>query len=529
MKRFSQLLPLVGLLLVFFYIRVHHVENLLYFVDELRHIGRAQVVWKFTDIDISTTPHKSLVYYWMGLFGLPVHLPGWLARTSVAIFSLLGGAGTYALGRELFSKRVGLVSLLVLSFFPFMYFFDRMALSDPLASALSVIVAWWSVVTARRPTHTRSVALGLLITFMLIAKVLTVPLIALPIMAGMLLSKNSINFKLPLKAELLRLWGIYKPHLITFLGITGVIWGIIMGFYVIRARFSNEPASPIVNSYLYDSRGPAYNMGRFMDTLEHFWGWPLVAITILAIVILAYRKPYHALFLWFGPVVLWGTLLLVARQFTTRYITIAGHLAVVGIVAGLFELLTWWQGRPYQRVAWLPISVLVLWVVGFGGNFWGILIDDPLQLELPARDQHEYFRNQTGYGLRDALYDVAARPNVSVNSEVPVVVGIVRNCSFLLHHIPEDLPLKVECSVYSYLHRYEWPPFGMRMRHLHQVLDAHDEVYLIVENLSELYPMLDYELLGADAELLKVYHRPFDGIDVEVYRLFRQKQYRIVG
>lgn len=529
MKRFSQLLPLVGLFLVFFYLRIHHIENLLYFVDELRHIGRAQIVWKFTDIDISTTPHKSLVYYWMGLFGLPVHLPGWLARTSVAIFSLLGAAGTYALGRELFSKRVGLVSLGVLSFLPFMYFFDRMALSDPLASSLTVIVAWWGLVTARRPTHTRSVVLGLLVTLMLIAKVLTAPLILLAILAGMLLSSNRIDFNLPLKSELKRLWDIYKPHLLTFLSIIGTIWTVIMGFYVIRTHFGKEPASPIINSYLYDSRGPDYNMGRFLDTLEHFWGWPLVALALLSFILLAYHKPYHALYLWFGPFILWGTLIIVANQFTTRYITIAGHLAIIAIVAGLFELLTVWQGRPYQRLGWVPLGVMAIWTVGFGVHFWQMMIHDPLSLDLPTRDRHEYFRNQTGYGLRDALYDVAERPNISQNSDVPVVVGVGRNCSFMLHHIPEDLPLKLECSVYSYLHRYEWPVSDMRLRHLHQVLDTYGEVYVIWENVPKFYPMIDLEMLGADATLLKVYHRPFNGIDVEVYRLFPIKRYRIVG
>ncbi|MBI5930237.1 MAG: hypothetical protein HY862_13075, partial [Chloroflexi bacterium] len=84
---FTRLLPMIGLLWGFFLLRAHMIDvHMAYFIDELNHVSRAQVVWSFSDIQISTTPSKFLLYYYIGLFDLPNYLPGWLARTPVAMF-----------------------------------------------------------------------------------------------------------------------------------------------------------------------------------------------------------------------------------------------------------------------------------------------------------------------------------------------------------------------------------------------------------------------------------------------------------
>jgi hypothetical protein len=72
---------------------------------------------------------------------------------------------------------------------------------------------------------------------------------------------------------------------------------------------------------------------------------------------------------------------------------------------------------PSYRYAFISTAIILIWGIGFGGRFWRTLINDPIHLELPDRDQHEYFRNQTGYALQDVVEDVSELPMISENSD----------------------------------------------------------------------------------------------------------------
>lgn len=523
LQEFLRLLPVVGLLWLFVFIRVHSVENLAYFVDELRHIGRAKIVWSFSDIDISTTPHKFLVYYWIGLFGPPDHLPGWVSRTAVALYTPLGAAGTFILAKTLFSRRVALWSLAVITIFPFMFFYDRLALSDPLASPLVAITAWWSIITLRHPTRRNGAILGLLATFMLIAKVLTGPMLILPIAAALFLSPTPFRWRQPWRPQLEKTWQRYREVALVAAAVLVVIWVIILGFYAIRTLTSNEPSSPIVNPYLYHSAGPLYNLGRVVVILHYLWGAVLVALMAISIGILARRRPYTLLFLLSGILPLWFALVVIAKEFTTRYLTLTGQLWVVLIVGGLWllkdELAGWLQKQaPGLRVlAWLPFALVIIWMAAFGARFWWTLIDQPLDLRLPDRDAHEYFGNQTGYALRDLMLDVAQMDNISRNSDVPVLVGETRNCSLNVYNIPGDTPLKLECTVYSVRHSDEWPTKEQRMNHINASLAKYGDVYMMIERFDTWEDLINESMINGDLEFLRRYERPFDGVPVELY------------
>ncbi|NDJ84715.1 MAG: hypothetical protein GYB66_02410 [Chloroflexi bacterium] len=519
---FVRLLPVIGLFWLFFFLRVHRIENVLYFVDELRHIGRARLVWTFQDIDVSTTPKKILLYYYLGLFDLPFHLPGWLARTAVAIFTLLGAAGMFALARVLFSWRVGLLSLAILSFFPFMFFYDRLALSDPVTASMIAVVAWWSVLTVRRPTAQRGIVLGILMTIMLLAKTLALPLLGLPVLGVIFLSRHRPQWDRPLLPQMLLLWRTYRrPALIAGV-IVGVSWVVILGFYKLRQWTSDAPTTPIVNSYLYQSAGPVANTERIVYGMWYLWGPLLILLLVAGIVVLSRRRFRPTWYLLAAAIPYWIALVVVAGQLSTRYLTLVGHLWVIMIAAGVVELsraaAEWAADRSAwsQRVAYLPVAVLVVWVGAFSIPFWLTLLDEPVELSLPPRDEHEYFRNQTGYGLRDAMHDVARLPPISAGIDIPVVVGQVRNCSFLGHHIPAEPPVKVECRYFTYKHRHEWPPLEVRMTHLNEMLGRYGAVYVIAEDL-EGQAVIDPAMVAGDFELIKTYERPFDGFPVELY------------
>lgn len=526
LHQFLRLLPVVGLVWLFFFPRAHAVENMAYFIDELRHIGRAQIVWSFKDIDISTTPHKFLVYYWIGIFGPSEHLPGWLSRTAVALYTPIGAAGTFALAKTLFSRRTALAALLLLGFFPFMFFYDRLALSDPLASPLAVLVAWWSIKMIQKPSDKRAIGLGILASLMLIGKVITGTILLMPVTAALFLSPYRLEWGQEWRPQLKKLWLVYGRAALITAGTVVVIWGVILGFYVIRTIVSPTPSSPIVNPYLYQSAGPIHNVERVLAIFRYLWGPLLIGLMAVSIGILGRRYPYRLGYLLSGIVPLWIIMILVAKELTTRYLTVTGQLWVVLMVGGwgvlgdeLAQRLNKHGSGWGQALRWLPLGVILVWVLSFALPFWSTLVDDPLQLEIPTRDQHEYFRNQTGYGIRDLMLDVSKMENISQNSDVPVLVGEVRNCSLMLFHIPDNTPLKLECSVYSTRHSDEWPELEKRMSHFNTALETYGAVYMMVERFAEWPKLIDEEALQGEMTLLGVYERPFEGIAIELYRV----------
>ncbi|NJL95621.1 MAG: hypothetical protein HC915_18775, partial [Anaerolineae bacterium] len=122
-------------------LRAHHILALPGFVDESLHILRAQVVFQFSDPVASFLPRKLLLYYYLGLFGLQDHNALWLARQAVALLAPLGAALSFALAWRMtrhFGAALAVVWLYALS--PFLAFFERMALADPLVSVLGLAV-----------------------------------------------------------------------------------------------------------------------------------------------------------------------------------------------------------------------------------------------------------------------------------------------------------------------------------------------------------------------------------------------------
>ena len=103
----------VALLLVMAAIRLHNLTLQEPFIDEGAHVQRARVVWSFDEHPGRFANGKLLLYFWLGLFELPPISALWIARTAIALASLLTGAGVYAVGRIFGGERAGVAALAV--------------------------------------------------------------------------------------------------------------------------------------------------------------------------------------------------------------------------------------------------------------------------------------------------------------------------------------------------------------------------------------------------------------------------------
>lgn len=517
MRRFVDLLPVIFLMWVFFFLRVHDIDTRMpYFIDELNHINRSRIIYTFTDLHVSTTPGKFLLYYYLGLFDLPPNLPGWVARTAVVILALIGAAGTYALGKSLFTRRAGMIGLALLSVFPFMIFHERLTLSDPLTASLAVMMIWYSVVFARRPTMVRANVLGAMICVMLLGKILAGPLLAMPLLAIGLFGPARLNLQQPLWSQIQRAWYHYRPFLIRIALINAVIWGLIMTFYIGRGLVDPDNTNPIVDDYIFTPEDRASqletNIDHFIEVFSDLWGPGLTILTLIAMPVLIWQRPRAAIFVLGGIGLLWVPIFVTAARPNSRYLTLVGHLWLVVVGGGI--TLLWSYARqlrsPLQRDGIVFGSIILLaWSLLFGASFSQTLIDDPTALDLPEAELNGYYRNFTGFAIRDALHYVAGQPQISKNADQNVILALTRACNFLPYHIPADLNVQIEC-----IERLN------KSVDTQQVFDTYGSVYVVWEQVDPPTRIADPRWINARLEWLATFERPHDGIEVKVYRAY---------
>lgn len=528
LRKFSQLLPVICMMWVFLFWRVHLIDvNMPYFIDELNHINRARIVWTFEDLHVSTTPGKFLLYYYLGLFDIPPNLPGWIARTATTILTLIGAAGTYALARTLFSRNAGLLALVLLSVFPFMIFHERLTLSDPLTASFAVVMIWWSLHFARKPSLKKANILGAIICVMLLGKILAGPLVVMPLVAIVFMNGVKVQWREPLIPQFMTIWREYQPYLMRVFWINIIVWGILLSFYVGRGLIDPDNTNPIVDDYIYTPEDRASqlegNIEHMIEVFRYLWGIGLTLLSTIAISLLIWKRRNTALYLLGGIAILWVPLFVMAARPNSRYLTLVGHLWIVVVAGGIY--LAWQMIKelpsPTQRLAVsTPILLLLIWAFSFGMNFSQTLITEPDEVGLPEAELNGYYRNFTGFALRDSLNYVVDQPPISDNTDEIVLVALTRACNFLPYHIedPAKLNLHIEC-----LGRYT------KYEDISRIFAEYGEVYAIWEQIDPPTRIADPRWIRGRMVLLKTYERPHDGFAVNVYRIIPQDEPPIGG
>lgn len=105
-----------------------------------------------------------LLYYgimdgWTLIMGESV----WMLRLPSVIFGLIAVSATFALGRELFDKQVGLISALLLGVSHFFIYYTREARMYTLLLALVILATWAYLRWLNNPTWRRGIVYGVLI------------------------------------------------------------------------------------------------------------------------------------------------------------------------------------------------------------------------------------------------------------------------------------------------------------------------------------------------------------------------------
>ncbi|HEX3054210.1 MAG TPA: glycosyltransferase family 39 protein [Aggregatilineaceae bacterium] len=510
-RSFLFLAPIIFLLLLQFYLRIHNPYALPGFVDEASHIARASIVYDFDQDPLLFSHGKLLYYYWLGIFRPGVYAELEVARWGLAIFTLLTSAFLMAVAREIAGRRAMLPALALYALAPLTVFFERTALADPFSGGMAALFVWQSIRFIRRPTPRYGALVGLLAALMTLAKLNTAFLIFMPLVV-ILIEQGLPTNRAAFKPWFLARWKQYARPLFCAGLVFGSIWLVLMGVSWWEKLANNQDAI-LIDTYIIDQdQAPS----RYADKLEDgvtaaylFFSRPLTWGIIAGILLALWKRPARALIPLAWLLLFWIPNIILSPEIQPRYL-MAGVPALAALIGVSLTVLDDWLPMPrlrFRPVPILTVIALLAWAVFFALPFAADASSDPTKLDLLPKDYYNHFWGlQNGWGIvpaLDYLEDHAER----IDNHIPLALVIYKCSMYRIH----DTPLfDAECQ--------QGPRFtGLTPEKLH-ALDLWHPVESALQRWPYVYVITDY-LLPTDPppventewELLYSFTRPHGG------------------
>jgi hypothetical protein len=350
---------------------------------------------------------------------------------------------------------------------------------------------------------------GLLLALTILAKLISAPFAAVPILAILIFAAQ------PWREALFH---TYRPTLIAFYG-TGGLLLLPFVLYVIYGELFGERLV-VVEPMLINARSPLQTVIDNLGTLVSI-NWilnsPYLMLVGLTAALLTFREQARPLlFLLACALLPWSLTVIASGQLSTRYVQLGVLpllLLFAGALASLFKRLPqrWGLWREWGG-SW---GLITLWIIFFAQPFILDAWNDPRKLHLPARDRFEYFTNFTaGYGLMPAA---ATLPHLerSHRSGRVEVVGLVGSCHQIRLYLDENGPVHLICAEFG----WEGENMGIIADMLDQRAAAENALYLLVEPDLPFTPL---DQLRVRHVVLGRFPRPFEGMTVELWQIFPQ-------
>lgn len=502
-----QLAAVVGILLLQFFLRSHDILAMPAYADESLHIRRAEIVWDF-ESQWSWLPKKVLLYYYLGLFETERVNYLLVSRLAVALSTLLGGAGMYAIGKRLFNHQISVMALFIYAVIPFATFFDRMALADPFTMALSMVTIWVCLLWIKHPTFQMSIGVGMLFTLTLLAKLTAAGFIAAPIV-GIWLFEHHENLRQR-----------YLKPLVVMGVVLAAVW-IPIFIPIAIGQANNEPIVFIDDHLLNIHEKDQNFIENFVDNVwiaieqsAIFMWTPVVILTVMSAGVLLKFHPKQGWFLLILFLLAWLPAVAFGSQPSSRYLVIGVPFLALMLTGGLYTLTE--KLREDERRLTLQRALMVgLMVYGlaWGGHFFEQAITKSEDLNLPELDLWRYVQSTTaGFGQREAvdyLQTDAERSSVTGKAEV---YGILGSCHTLRLYIETQSTMNLTCAEYSFIDHQMSPE---TLADMMQQVEKNGWIYILVEPSLET----NYDELPLTWELETVFPRPHDGRVLELWRV----------
>lgn len=489
----SWLLPAV-LLLVFLGTRAYRLADLPPHIDEVFHVFRARDVWNLNPLYFIWT--TKLLNIWLIALFYPFANAYWVARIVSVFAGLLTVASVYKLGDLLHSHAAGSLAGYLYLILPLTFWHDRIAISDPVATATGALVALGGVILARRPTWRHAALTGIALAAAYFSKITTLLTWPAPALAWLLLRRES-RFAWP---QLSRLASAYLIGVLIASPI--VVYSAIysdLGLYQLQHRSDVGPNIPA--RFLS-------NTSRLVGHLQQYVGLLILLALLLLLLVGLFSRKRRGLFLLVASLLPALTLLAVGTRNDTRYYLVG--LPPLLALAGIGGILLWQslrnalpQGVGRSALALGGIIVLA----GLSAAYRPFFITtyaDAGQVLLPAQDRNTYVSSYSAGYAWDATVAWLRRRAAASDGEIAVVAPV------------EGHAMRAEIGLTGVPGVTVLYPEPLTAGWLAEHMSGGAEIYLVRD---EPRPPIDWGKLNVEAELVETFPRPGGDTWVELYHL----------
>lgn len=482
-------IAVVGLL-VYFGIRIHSLNSVPLFIDESINIERSVNIMNGTFIEHARTG-KFLAPYLSIPFQPHINAI-WSVRLGMLIITCLGIAAATALARGLSDEHGGLITLLLITFSPMLFLFDRFALSDTL---LHVTITLWIfsliwMFRQRRFTWYHAIISGIFFIVSMLAKSPTIFLVPLPIVFAVLIPRWRIITRV--------------QAILIFYVTTLALWLPFM--FVLSTRKIDYFGK---GSHIAPSFSELFNIERISNNLNFMIGGiityhNIVFILISVLIILIATRYRPRILLSLGAAILaYGIaiVLLGGYGLFIRYYTPIMPLLFICISIAAVTFIEVIQQKFNRNVIIFAYSMIIIWIGMVSLPFITQIYTDPHSAPLVGKDRSEYMRaNSSGFAipeLHDYLIDLAAGEDIYVE-------GAIVSCYTLVLYT-DDNNIHIQCPNVlsgdrraSYLNQY-----------LPEEAPKHDRYYIVFETEGIIS---HDEITTLDLTLIQEFPRPGNGV-----------------
>jgi hypothetical protein len=379
-------LALLGLILLYWFTRLHELEALAFFLDEAAHADWARLIWRGSPFD-AASDGKLLNVFSIAILW-PFNAVVWVSRASGVMAGILGLVCLLAFCTRRFSIRAAILSGLLYIFLPLSFFYDRMALAD-LFSAAGVAVALWATAgafTTRQPFRQFIwLALsGLALALTLFSKISNLVFLCIPATAVLLLPMGNWRRSATLAGSVYLALGIFflPPVLIVkYVGQSD------LGLDLLTRKTTGTMADPVIITIA----------AQKLMAFAPFPLWPIIVVGAVGGLWLGGRAGRWlacVLGLTLGAFILRSTAATTESRYFVAYSPLMVSLAGIGLAA----LTQRW------KFVWLAPGMAVM--VSSGILFMWQGWTRPEALPLPEADHWQYISGwPSGYGFREIAED----------------------------------------------------------------------------------------------------------------------------
>jgi len=375
--------------------RLAALESLPLHNDEGLHLTRAVEVWNghpFWQIY-----DGKIVNHWLIAAFYPQNQPVFVARVATLFVTFLGCAAGMALARRWLGSHAAVFAGALWVSSSYLFFYERLALSDVQAGALVVVALWAALHAARNGRWQDAVLTGLALGAAFLFKISAIPFAAVIGLALLFTGRLSLSKR------------------IQFLLLIGVIVALLfvppLAYLFLRGEDAFWRALEWVRPGA-GGDGSAGNMARLWAQLSAPGMISSSVMMVVGLLLLPLLRPRVGIVLWLGLAIPVLALILLGNETLPRHYAVALPLAVVLGGAG--------AGRALERIRFAPLRWLVLGMLAVEfGAFALHAYRDPAGLPLPPAMRTQYVTEHSGgYGLREAVLDF---PNTIGQANAPII------------------------------------------------------------------------------------------------------------